>query len=217
MSVSAISSLLSGSSGQLTSDTLIPLSTLETSYDDFSGRVAIYENTTSTSPFKIDLVVQNVSYSINEVLQLEENIGNMFSVLPLGMGSMLLTVNGVLLDPGNNYGKDYFMDYYRNYLRIEVVARRGKMPVYMFPHMAVFGAAVNLTFTETGSVEDIVYFSLVLAVAKIIITDGKSNNVSIDYFHGINREEGLPSKTSDDVKTSGQLGSGTAPSVTVKT
>lgn len=217
--MSSISSILGDSSGQLTSDTLIPLSTLETPYDGYSGRVAIYETVTSTSPFNIDLIVQSVSYSINENIQLEEHIGNLFSVLPLGMGYMQLSVNGMIPDPGNNYGKDKFMDYYRNYLRAEAVARRGKMPVYMFPHMAVFASAINVVFTETGSVEDLVYLSLTLAVTKIIITDGKSNNVSIDYFHGINREEGMPNNTSSDVLSSGQLsssGSTTSPSVTTK-
>lgn len=216
--MSSIKQQLLDDTGTLTSsldsDKLIPTSTLEKPYDGYSGRMNIYQSISSTSPFKMDLIVQNVSYAVHEVIQVDENIGNLCSVFPLGMGPMVMTVSGVIPDPGNNYGKDYFMDYYRNYLRIEAVAKRGKMPVYVMPHMAIYASATNLVLTESGSAEDIVFFALTLAVSKIVISDSGTSNVSIDYFHGINIEESYSSDMSDSAKSSAQLNS---PSVVVKT
>lgn len=215
--MSSIKQQLLDDTGTLTSsldsDKLIPTSTLERPYDDYSGRLNIYQSISSTSAFKMDLIVQNVSYAIREAIQVDENLGNLCSVFPLGMGPMVMTLSGVIPDPGNNYGKDYFMDYYRNYLRIEAVAKRGKMPVYVMPHMAIHASAINLVLTETGSAEDIVFFSITLAVSKILISDNDTNNVSIDYFHGINVEETYSTGMSDTAKSSAQL----APKVVVKT
>ena len=179
------------STGALDSDKLIPTSTIETPYDGYSGRMRIYDSISATAPFTLDIIVQTIAYSIKETIQVDESIGNTFSILPLGMGPMTISISGAVVDTGKTYGKDYFMDYYRNYLRMEAVARRGKMPIYVLPHMAIYGAAVNLVFSETGASEDVVFFTLTLAISKIIISDG-TNNASIDYFHGLSQEASIP-------------------------
>lgn len=200
-------------SSLLASDSIIPVSSLDKPYDGYDGRMKIYNSASSTKPFDIDLVVTNLSYGISEFIQVDENIGNLCSVLPIGMGPMHVTISGSLIDTGNNFGKEYFVNYYKNNLRPEAIGKTGSMPIYMLRNIAIYGAAMNLVFTETSASEDAISFALTLAVTKIVMSDGNSHNASLDYFLGISGEESLPSMSSSTTNSSA---SASAPKVTTK-
>ena len=195
----------------LASDSIIPVSGLDKPYDSYDGRMKIYESASSTKPLEIDVVVTNLAYGISEFIQVNENIGNLCSVLPIGMGPMTLTISGLLINTGNNFGKDYFVKYYKNNLRPEAIGKTGSMPVFMLRGMAVYGAAVNLVFTETSASEDTISFALTLAITKIVMSDGNSHSASLDYFLGISGEESLPT-----IGTSNSSTTTSTPSVTTK-
>lgn len=170
------------STGQY-SDTLIARDTMEKSYDDFSGRAAIYESVSASKPFPVDLVVQSVDFSFGEHTQTEQHIGNGFSFIAFGKDAMTLSVNGAIVDTGENYGKDSFMDVYRNYLRVEAVARRGVAPVFSFPNAAMYCAATAVNFAESSASADLVYVTISLIVMKAVFRSG-GENFMLDYIHG---------------------------------
>ena len=170
------------STGQY-SDTLIARDTMEKSYDDFSGRAAIYESVSADKPFPIDFIVQSVDFSFDEHTQVEQHIGNGFSFIAFGKNAMVLQVNGAIVDTGTNYGKDSFMDVYRNYLRVEAVARRGIAPVFSFPNAAMYCAATAVNFAETAASQDLVFVTITLLVLKAVFRSG-DENFMLDYIHG---------------------------------
>ena len=165
-------------------DRLNAPSTMEQPYDAFTGRAQIFPSIESTQPFPIDLIIESVDFAFDEHTQVEQHIGNGFSFIAFGKNAMELRANGVLVDTGKNYGKDSFMDVYRNYLRLEAVARRGVCPIFTFPNAAMYCAAMNVSFAETATSEDLVYITLTLAVMKAVFKS-EDNNLMLDYVHGI--------------------------------
>lgn len=170
------------SSGQY-SDQLIAPDTLETPYDDFTGRACIYQSVEASQPFPVDIIVESVDFNFDEHTQTSPHIGNTFSFIAFGKSAMQMRVNGVIVDTGDNFGKDTFMDIYRNYLRMEAVARRGVAPVFCFPNAAIYCAASGVNLTETSESEDLVFFTLTLEVLKAVFKNDE-RNFMLSYIHG---------------------------------
>lgn len=184
-------------------DTLIAKSTMETPYDDYSGRAAIYESVTASEPFPVDIVVESIDFGYSEHIQLEAPIGNFFAYIAFGKNAMQLQINGVVVDTGENPGKDVLLDIYRNYLRMEAVARRGVAPVFTFPDAAITGAVASLHLSETSQSEDTVAFSMVVTVLKATFISS-DHNFMLDYIHGTEFSESsvLTTTGPSDVTTS---------------
>lgn len=185
------------------SDRLIAPETMETPYDDFTGRACIYQSIEASQPFPVDMIVESVDFNFDEHTQVSPHIGNTFSFIAFGKNGMQLRVNGVIVDTGDNFGKDTFMDIYRNYLRLEAVSRRGVAPIFCFPNAAMYCAASSVHLTETADSEDLVFFTLTLEVIKAVFKNDE-RNFMLSYVHGTEMSEStvLGNTTSTSSSTS---------------
>lgn len=166
----------------MNADRMASTSTLE-SYDDFSGRAALYDSSSSDKPFPVDIIVQEIDFALAEHIQMEPHIGNTFSFIPFGKDKMSATVSIILPDSGANKGKSDFMDVYRNYWRLEAVARRGVAPVLALPNAALSCACTSLHIQETGEVDDCINIAATLAIFKAVFSS-QTSSICYDYIHG---------------------------------
>ena len=98
------------------------------SLDDFSGRAAFYASAEALEPIHADLLIQDVSFSVAEHLQLESHIGESFGVLALGMAPLTADISSVMPLCEGNPSRVNMLDAYVNRLRVSAVARTGVLP-----------------------------------------------------------------------------------------
>jgi len=153
------------------------------SYDDFSGRAALYQSQAAASPLEIDLLVQNISFTLAEHIQVTPHIGNTFGAIAFGKAPMQATVSCALADPGTNFGKQYLVDAYKNRLRLEAVAKSGAVPVLRFENGMLRGPLLSLRVSEQSTQEDLVTVVFVLFVLSFSLVRG-GNSIVFDYVHG---------------------------------
>lgn len=157
------------------------------SYDDFSGRAAIYESATESSPLKVDLFIHELDIRLEEHIQLSTHIGETFGIACFGKAPMRLTFSAVLADTQKTYGKMYLVDAYKNKLRLGAVARRGKIPMLVYANHAFEGPFISMQINENVNSADtlIVVFTMLLTAMQVT---GNGPVVLLDYAHGLETE-----------------------------
>lgn len=163
-------------------DTLSALDSLY-SPDDFSGRAALYESATATTPLEIDLFVQNIQFNLEEHIQLFQYVGDIFGAVCFGKKPLHMTASCVLADGPENYGKQYLVDCYKNRLRLSAVARTGNVPVLRCLDSTYSGPIVGMQLSESSTQEDVLIVTFTMLVLYLNVAHDGSL-VTFDYLHG---------------------------------
>lgn len=184
-------------------DTLAALDSLY-SPDDFTGRAALYESETATTPLDIDLLVQSVQFNIEEHTQLSQYVGDIFGAICFGKKPLHMTVSCVLADGPENYGKQYLVDCYKNRLRLSAVARTGKVPVLRCLDSMYSGPVVGMQLSERSSQEDVLIVTFTLLVLSLHVAHG-GNLVTFDYLHGTDNVSEISADSPQESQTDGEI------------
>lgn len=184
-------------------DTLAALDSLY-SPDDFTGRAALYESETATTPLDIDLLVQSVQFNIEEHIQLSQYVGDIFGAICFGKKPLHMTVSCVLADGPENYGKQYLVDCYKNRLRLSAVARTGKVPVLRCLDSMYSGPVVGMQLSERSSQEDVLIVTFTLLVLSLHVAHG-GNLVTFDYLHGTDNVSEISADSPQESQTDGEI------------
>lgn len=153
------------------------------SKDDFSGRALFYSSVRETEPIPVDLLIQEVDFTLAEYLQISPFLGSFFGATALGWQPMMANISATLMDSDFNYGKQYLIDAYRNTLRLEAVARTGQVPVLKCLNSAMAGPIIAMSISEESNQDDTVIVNMSMLVMLLSITNN-NNVIMLDYLHG---------------------------------
>jgi len=184
------------------------------SIEDFSGRVAIYEDAAATVPLNIDLIVNDINFHIDENIQITNHVSDTFGIICFGKSPLRVTFGGILPDTNKTFGKQFLIDYYKNKLRLGAVARTGKIPVVKFGNYFFSGPFISMNITEKSLSEDtiVVILSMIVTAYQIQNEDGQ---LLFDYIHGV-EEEAVSVVLAHAAKTETKIEDGTAKKEQVK-
>lgn len=164
--INAINDQLDWRSETSPSDLLVALNSYY-SYDDHTGRAAIYEHDQATKPLDIDLIVTGIDLNLDEHIQVTEHIGDTFGIICFGKAPLQVTYSGVLVDSQKTFGKQYLIDAYKNTLRLSAVARTGKVPLMQFATHYIKGPFISLRLNESSESEDTITVVLSMIVTEL--------------------------------------------------
>ena len=157
------------------------------SIDDFSGRVAIYEDATATVPLTIDLMVRDINFNLDENIQVTNHVSDTFGIICFGKSPLRVTFAGILPDTAKTFGKQFLIDCYKNKLRLGAVARTGKVPVVKFGNYSFSGPFISMNVTEKSISEDTIVVILTMIVTAYQIQNDEGQ-LLFDYIHGVEEE-----------------------------
>lgn len=162
------------------SDTLLACGSLY-SKDDFSGRAVIG---VAGAPARVDLLIQDISLNPTEHIQRDKHIGNTVSAFAFGKAPLVAAVSGVLADTPLTCGRSALTELYIGLLRLEAVARSGKLPTLMFLNSVIHGPLLSLRLEESAASEDTLQVSFDMLVFELRAM-GAQTSVMLDYSHGM--------------------------------
>jgi hypothetical protein len=168
------------------SDLLFALDTYY-SFENFTGRAAIYDDATAESPLDIDYIITNIDLNLDEHIQVSEHVGNSFGVICFGKAPLQVTFSGVLADTQKTFGKRFLIDAYKNKLRLGAVARTGIIPVVKFGNHALHGPFISMRITENSMSEDTLTVIMTMFVTEMQVI-GEDEPIVFDYVHGVESE-----------------------------
>ena len=150
--------------------------------DDFSNRAILQDTPNRNGSLKIDLLIQNVHFTMNEHIMHTAHIGETFSAVPFGKAPLELQAQAVLADTQITYGKQFLIDAYKNKLRLSAAARTGNTPALFYLNSMVLGPLVSMRVTESSNSADtcLVTFSMLV---ELYLVYGEDGPLVFDYRH----------------------------------
>lgn len=162
------------------------------SYDNFENRAAWYASLDEATPVSLDLLVQNIDFTLGEHVQVQPHVGETFGHIAFGKAPLTATVTCVLVDTPVNYSKQHLVDLYKNTLRLTAVALRRTTPVLRGVNTFLQGPCVSMRITETSSQpQDVIAVVFEILVMRVIVVKNGAV-VNFDYVHGVESSAKAP-------------------------
>ena len=134
--------------------------------DQLLGRL-IGDPTTNSG--YIDYVLTEMNLQLSENVQIQQGLGDGYTIYAFGQNPPMATFSGVLLNTVQDDQSTNFFRLYLEVLRATALARRSKFVSISVDTDIYSGSMLNLNITKRGSTEVAVPFSFQMVVARIAI------------------------------------------------
>jgi hypothetical protein len=151
--------------------------------DDFSGRAALFADSHSSIPLNVDIIIQSVSFRLEEHLQVTPHIGDTFDFFAHGKAPAVADVTALLAESPDCRGKQSLMPLYYQRLRMSAAARTGNLPVLEYLGARIQGPWTALRVIGAAAQEDMVNVQFSILVLKAVFADA-TGSVTLDYSLG---------------------------------
>ncbi len=153
-----------------------PMYTLD-STDDFSGAASFLYKDGKAS---LDLFITSIDYVLSENCQIFSHLGDTYSSIYFGKRPMELTIEAILPDSTENFGKTNLVNAYKNYFRVSAVSRLKEAPTLLCKNFRFTGPLSKMVITEDSTSIDTCTVILTMLVQKFSAI-GESTFLTIDY------------------------------------
>ena len=132
----------------------------------------------------VDLMVNNVSFSLAEHNSLHPYLGDMFGVHYYGKSPVTADISAMLIDTENNFSKPYLLQLYKNKLRVRAVAKTKVCPCLVFPGITLQGPLVSMSLVENSESPDTVAVVFRMIVIRLMTTGQEGEQAVFDVSGG---------------------------------